>query len=256
MTEKGNKDSNVKTTHIALDIIEYIQSENGATTQELADRFGVARSTIHRHCTTLLDRELLVKPNQEYQLGLKFLELGMDAQSRVYGYDETEPIIEKLAEDTGELVEFFIEDHGQAVLVDMASGENAPQTEAMKGMRLPMHSLAAGKAMLAFMPENKIGQILDTHGLPKITANTITDRANLEEELQTIRERGYSYNREESLGRLHAIGTPILDSDEKVIGGLSVSGPTQRMVGERLEQELPPLLLGITNQLELNITHQ
>lgn len=255
MGDKRNKDSNVKTTHIAFDILNYIKKEDGATTRELADHFDVARSTMHRHCTTLHDRKLLVKKGQVFNLGLKFLEFGMVAQSRVIGYQEAKPIVRKLADETGELIEFFVEEHGEAILVDIEYGENAPRTEALKGMRFPMHTLAASKAMLAFMPETRVEQILDAHGLPQITDNTITDRADLKEQLQTIRGRGYSYNREESMDRLYAVGTPVLDSDNQVTGGLSISGPKERIVGEPMEEELPSLLQGMTNRLELDIAH-
>jgi len=73
--------------------------------------------------------------------------------------------------------------------------------------------------------------------------------------LETIKERGFSVNDQENLEGLKAIGAPIPGTDERVIGALSVSGPTHRMKDEYFEVELPDLLLGVVNELELNIAY-
>jgi DNA-binding IclR family transcriptional regulator len=118
-----------------------------------------------------------------------------------------------------------------------------------------LHSVAAGKSILAHMSEEDVWQIIEDRGLPKITENTITDSETLFEELEMIREQGYSVNDQENLDGLKAIGAPILGADGQVIGALSVSGPTHRMKGEYFESELPDLLLGVVNELELNIAY-
>ena len=84
---------------------------------------------------------------------------------------------------------------------------------------------------------------------------TITDRQTLYDELQQVEDRGYSVNDQGIVEGLRAIGAPVL-GPEGVIGGLSVSGPINRMRGDRFDDELPTLLLGATNELKLKIAYQ
>ena len=92
-------------------------------------------------------------------------------------------------------------------------------------------------------------------GLERQTQHTIVDPDALRTELDEIRERGYAFNIEESTNRLHAVGAPVTLPDGRVLGAISVSGPSHRMKGDRLEHEIPDLLLGIVNELELNIMY-
>lgn len=73
--------------------------------------------------------------------------------------------------------------------------------------------------------------------------------------MATIRERGYVFNEGENIVGLNAVGTALIADDGKVIGALSISGPTHWMTGKWTREELPDLLLGMANELELNITY-
>jgi DNA-binding IclR family transcriptional regulator len=109
--------------------------------------------------------------------------------------------------------------------------------------------------MLAAMPTEKVSRIIEQTHFVEVTDETITDVEELQQELAEIRERGYAFNREENLDGLHAVGVPVKDPNCGVIGGLSVSGPSHRLTGDLFEDELPTLLLGAANELELNIAH-
>lgn len=93
-------------------------------------------------------------------------------------------------------------------------------------------------------------------GAPRLTPNTITDEEELLEELERTRERGYALNDEESTSGLRAVSVSITDSDGSVLGALGVSGPTHRFTNGRFEEELPDILLGVVNGLELDIQYQ
>ena len=97
---------------------------------------------------------------------------------------------------------------------------------------------------------------VDRHGLSSVTGKTLSTREALKRELRATRERGYSVNDQGIIEGLRAIGAPVTGPDGGVIGGLSISGPIHRMEGERLEEHIPSLLLGATNELELNIAYQ
>jgi DNA-binding IclR family transcriptional regulator len=245
----------VKTTQTALVILEHLRENNGMGITELASESGLAKSTVHRHLSTLCDEGYVVKEGDTYHIGLRFLNFGENAKNRKEEYSMAEEKVEELAEETEERVQFIVEEHGYSVYVHRALGRHAVRTDPGIGKRIPLHSVAAGKSILAHMSEEDVWQIIEDRGLPKITKNTITDSETLFEELEMIREQGYSVNDQENLDGLKAIGAPILGADGQVIGALSVSGPTHRMKGEYFESELPDLLLGVVNELELNIAY-
>jgi DNA-binding IclR family transcriptional regulator len=256
MTKTTDDDSVdvVGTAKTLFDIIEYVQEEQGASLAEAANDLKYAKSTIHRHLTTLKRRGYIVE-NDGYYVGLRFLELGERARNRHHAYGLAREKVVELAEETGERAQFIVEEHGQAVYIHRSLGKHAVSTDPGIGKRIPLHSTSAGKAILAAMPDDEVSRILERTKFESITDETITAPERLQEELDQIRERGYAFNIEENLEGLHAVGVPITIGENEVIGALSVSGPSHRLTGDLFEEELPSLLLGTANELELNIAH-
>lgn len=255
MTQHERNTSGVKTTGTAFDILEFIKEQNGARISEVADALDLAKSTVHRHLATLLDRKWVAKEGDLYRISLRFIEFGEHARSREEGYQLAREKVEELAEETRERAQFLAEEHGQGVYMFRAAGHHAVRTDPGLGKRIPLHSTAAGKAILAYLPEQQVDEIIEQSGLSRHTANTITDRDELFEELDRIRERGYSTNDQENVEGLRAVGVPVRYRDVRVLGALSVSGPTKRMKGDWYQQELPDLLRGTANEIELNLAY-
>lgn len=250
----GPTDS-VRTAHTMFDIVERIADENGSPLPELARDLDYAKSTIHRHLRTLDDLGYVVERDDGYHVGLQFLELGVAARNGYRGYDLVRKKVEEIAEETGERAQFFVEEHGMAVYVTRSVGDHAVRTDPGIGSQVPMYATAAGKAILSELPEPKLSDMFERMSFEPVTEYTVTDPEELRAELETVREQGYSFNHEESLIGTNATGVSICDSDGDVIGALSVTGPSHRLKDERFEEELPDLLLGAANELELNIAH-
>lgn len=245
----------VKTTETVFAILEILKERDGARITEVAEALELAKSTVHRHLTTLVEREYAVKEGDVYHVSLRFIELGEHARDRKKGYQLARTNVEELATETDERVQFIVEEHGWAVYVHRALGSHGVQTDPGIGKRIPLHATSAGKSILAYLPDDRVSWIIDQRGLPAITDHTITDREELFDDLESIREQGYSVNNQENVDGLRAIGVPVLRPDNRVLGALSVSGPTRRMKGDWFAHELPDLLLGTANELELNIAH-
>lgn len=254
MSEGAHGWARVKTTETAFDILERVRDLDGARLTTLARDLDLAKSTVHRHVGTLERRGYLVCNDGVYDLGMRFLKLGTTVQQRRDGYVLAEEKVDELAAETGERAQFLVEENGYAVYVHVARGEHAVRTDPGPGSRIPIHSAAAGKAMLASLPWSRVEEIVAERGLAQQTPATITDRDALRSELESIRQRGYAYNDEESLEGLLAIGAPVETLEGGVLGALSISGPTHRMRG-KIDDRLDELLLGMTNELELNIKY-
>ena len=245
----------VKTTETTFELIELLTERDGAGITELATELGVAKSTVHRHLTTLERLEYVVESDGVYHTGLRFLNIGEKTRQRSEAYQLAAEKVTELADETEERAQFIVEEHGQGVYVFRATGQRAVETDSEVGKRIPIHATAAGKAILAHSPEEKVDAIVERCGLSGVTENTITDRQALLAELETIRERGYSINNQENTIGLKAVGVPVRYEDGTVVGAVSVSGPTYRMQDEYLDDTLLELLLGTVNELELNIQY-
>lgn len=251
----SNGPKKLKTVETAFDIVEAIQELNGARVTELANHLGMSPSTVHGYLSTLEQHSYLTKEGDAYQIGLQFLNHGGYAQARKPGYGLAAEKVEQLAKLTGERVQFVVENRGRGYYLHTATGENAVKADARIGKRTYLHDSAAGKSILAYSPQEYVERVLDWWGLPKLTEQTITDRAAFFVELENVRERGFALNKEETMNGLHAVGAPVKLSDGNVLGAFSISGPSNRLKGERFEQDLPDMILGMTNELELNLSY-
>lgn len=255
MKNVDHADENIRSVELSFGIVELVREHRTATLAELTAETELAKSTVHAHLTTLTNLGFIVREGNHYRLGLRFLELGEEARNHRSEFRLIKEHVEALAERFDERAQFIVEENGEGVYIYRETGSHAVQTDSGVGRRINLHSTAAGKAILASVPEQRVREIIDHHGLESVTAHTITDEDELFEELATIRERGFSFNQEENLDGLNAVGVPVHDSTGAVLGALSVSGPSHRVKGERLEVEIPDLMLGMANEIELNLAY-
>lgn len=245
----------IKSNETLFELVDTLKQLDGAGVTELATRMGVSKSTIHRHLTTLENHEFVVREGQEFRLSLKFLGYGGYVRRTNEMAKQIRPRIEELADKTGELSAYVTEEHGQGVFVFRGIGDNAVGTDAGVGKRFHLHSLAAGKAMLAEFEPERVDEIIETRGLPAYTNNTITEPDELREELEAIRDQGFAIDRQEHLKGLHAVAAPVYGPNNDLRGAFSVAGPSHRMKGDWFTEEIPELLLGTITEFQLDITY-
>lgn len=254
MTTGDKPDRAVKTADTVFGLIEQLREADGAGVTELATSMGMAKSTIHDHLVTLESKGYLVKEGDEYRLSLRFLDHGTYVQHSYELVGVARPKLEELAAETQEAAWLYTEEHGSLVILDRALGDRAIKTLGHIGKHSNMHSQAAGKAILAHLPDDRVAEIVDAHGLPKQTEQTITEREALEEALAEVREQDYATNVEEVVTGVVGISAPIVVDDE-VRGAISISGPSNRMQDERLA-DLADRVIGASNEIELQVEYQ
>lgn len=248
-------ENKVKSVKKTFDIVRAIQDLDGASLTTLSQQMGMPQSTTHNYLKSLEEAEYLVNDDGTYRIGIRFLEHGAYARNHMKIYETAKPEVDKLAEETGELANLLIEEHGRGSYLHRARGVDAVQVEAHVGTRVSLHSTGLGKAILANLPEQRRDEILERHGLPERTPRTTTDRDELLDELEEIRDRGYAFDDEERLKGLRCVAAAIHSNSDRVLGAISVSGPTNRLQGDRFYEELPAKLLEAVNVIELNVTH-
>lgn len=255
MTTTDAPNRSIQASIKTFDIIETLVEVDGAGVVELADHVNLAPSTVHDHLATLASRGLVVKEDSEYHVGLKFLEYGIHARNRLQFIDKAQPELRKLANETGEIAWLYTEEYGRGIVVHKETGENALETVGHFGWRPYLHCTAAGKAILAHISKDEVDSIIELHGLPEHTAQTISNREELYAELETIRKQGISVNGEEQNDGIAAVGVPLLLNGE-VLGAVSVSGPTHRILAEHSQDEIASLIKNLTEEIELKLKYR
>lgn len=251
---RPDEPSTVRATETSLRIIEALRELDGAGVTELAAHLDLPKSTVHTHLQTLRQCEYVVKRDGYYDVGLRFLGLGEYARERRRLSTIGPPEIEKLADETAEMANLLVEEHGRGVFLYRAKGSEAVHMDTHAGKRVYLHTTGFGKSILAHLPDDRVEAIVDRHGLRERTPNTITDREALYDALETIRERGYAFDDEERLQGLRCVAAPIV-VEEGVVGAVSVSGPKSRLRGRRFREELPELVESAANVIEINLTY-
>lgn len=248
-------DHGIKSDEKLFAIIEHLEDGSARGVTELATELGTSKGNVHAHLASLEDRGYVVNDGGRYRLGLEFLRYGIKARASYEEYELIEKKVTQLAEETGERAWAHVEENGKAYYLCGAIGEHPVQPPVRVGEPIHMHQIAGGKAILACYSRERIQGIIDRHGLPAKTDETITDSDELFAELAEIRDRGYAYNKQESVEGLHAIAASIRGPEDGVFGSLSIPGPANRLNEEALTSTLPDLLLGAVNELEINLRH-
>lgn len=245
----------VRTTEKTLALIELLKQRDGGRVTEVADELDMGKSAVHNHLSTLEQHGYVIKDDGTYRLGLKLLELGGYTRNQLTLHEIAEPEVKGIAEKTGERANLMTEEDGEGVYLYRSKGERAIDLDTYTGMRVPLHTTALGKAILAHTPRERVEGIIDQHGLSKPTENTVTDRNTLFDRLEQVRERGFALDDEERLVGLRCVAAPIVASDETVLGSISISAPTSRMDAERFEREIPDVVRGAANVIELSVKY-
>jgi IclR family acetate operon transcriptional repressor len=229
LTQTRPADGGVQSVHRALDVLEALAAAGGtASLGDLAAACGLPAPTLHRLAGTLAGRGYLRQlPDRRYSLGSRLVPLGADAHALLG--ERALPVLQTLAELTGESANLAVLTQGRAEYVAQVPGRHTMRTFTEVGNRVALHCTGVGKALLAAVPPARAGQLIGTAPLAAQTAGTITDPAALHAEIAVIRARGYALDEGEmEIGvRCVAVGLP-----GAAPMAVSVSGPAARMTDD------------------------
>lgn len=242
-----NTRSTHETTQRAIEILNFIKNENGARVSDLIAEFDVSKSSMYVHLNTLAEEGLIVRENGQYWVGARFRSFSVAATNRKPSYNIVLNKMSELEDEVDAEVEFLVEESGRINV--MYHSENVSHNR----IRLHAHNTAAGKAILAELPDQRVTEILDQHGLPNETENSITDRDRLFSELAEVSEKGYAYNDQECFDGYHGIGAAVTGIDGSILGAITIGGPVYRIPEDRLKHDTADLLLDAVSEVESSI---
>jgi IclR family KDG regulon transcriptional repressor len=233
------RENMVKSVSRALDIIYLVSLKKGGLgVTEIAKQIDINKSSVYRILSTLAQYGYIEQDDEtgRYKLGYKFLEISSKLLESIDLRAEARSYLQELENDTNEVIHLVVYDQGEVVYIEKLEGNETLRMHSKVGKRAPMHCTSVGKAILAYLPSSVVIDILERKGMPMHTDKTITNKDDFLQELIHIKQKGYALDLEENEYGITCIAVPIFDHLDKVNAAVSISGPTMRMTGERMEQ--------------------
>lgn len=235
----------------AFEILDALRELDGAGPSELAERLNLPASTVYDYLRSLSETEFVTRNNGEYRLTYAFLTVGGKMKYRTRLFQVAKPEMEHLAADTGELVGLTVEDDAKGVVLHQEGGEQALSLGTYPGAVPPLHTNAAGKIILAHLPEERRDEIVHGSELSERTDRTITDPEDLEAELSRVRDDDHAVDWDQQVVGMGMAAVPIFVEGE-VLGVLTVVGPTERFKDESYRKQILQKLQESVDSVKIN----
>lgn len=233
-------------TRIIAILESFTPEKSSLTLQELADRIGLAKSTTFRIVQSLQNAGYLVRlQDQKYCLSFRITRLAGLVNSTLGIREIARPITTKLADQTKETVSIQTVSGRNRVCIDAVATSVSPlRNVTQPGEHIPLIAGASSKTLAAFMPKKALAPIV-----AQIARATRKGQAEVMDELQSIRKRGYAVSHGERILGVSAVCAPIRGVDNQVNYCLSVAGPTVRVKAN--EKEIVKLVVNAAAEISL-----
>jgi DNA-binding IclR family transcriptional regulator len=218
----------------ALDLIELLAEHGSLNLLELTDLLDQPKSSTYRIVLTLENRGFISRDdeNGKYCLGYKQLMLTRGMLERNTLRSAALHEMKKLSEKYGDTINLGVLLEGEVLYVEILESTQPLRMTDTVGSKSPFHATAMGKAMTAFLPEEKVKELITRQGLPALTKNTIVSEEQFQLKLQQVREQGFALDDQEIVEGARCLAAPIFNMYGNVEGAVSMSGAMHRFADE------------------------
>ncbi len=197
---------------------------------ELAKRLGIAKSTVHRLASALLD-EGLIEQNHDtgrYRLGIGLFSLGSQVRTRLDVSAEAKPVLNEMRAKLGENARLAILSRRDVVFIHDFESADSVRLRSITGQQRPAHATAEGLCLLAGLRGTALDGYLAEPLQPR-TPNTITSPEDLHERIRRVRRMGYATEDEECDLGTRCIAAPVHGADGRIVAAIGLAGPRLRL---------------------------
>ncbi len=221
----------------AFRILDLLKSEGREMTlMEIAKVTGWHKSSIHKLLITLRHHGVLERDasTKRYYLGISLAEYGRVALDKLDIRVTAKPFLKELVDYSDETAVLAILNGTKMVMIDKREPVRQIRVSPYIGMRFPATATSNGKALLAWLPEEKVRAILQSEGLPRSTKKSIVDVDDYHADLAATCGRGYAIDRGEFYEGVSGVAAPVFTPGGKAVATLSIVGPEFRLTEERI----------------------
>lgn len=242
------------TVHSFQILHELVESDRPMGVTELADSVGLSKGVVYNHLGTLSQLGYVRKKDTRYSPSLQLLRLGEQTRTRYEAFTTARPRVDNLAKTTGEVATLFVEEDGRGICLHMAVGSNDWTPKYVCGEPLPLHAIAPGKAILASLQSDRVDEIVDQHGLPSLTDQTITDENALRSSIRNVQESDIAFSREEQSEGIIGVGTSFGLEKRAPTAAIGVCGPLDRLSGRYLKEDITGQMISTAKSIQVELT--
>lgn len=235
---KNEGDIKVKSLQKALEILHCFVEKQPLGVTEISEKLGLYKSNVHNILMTFKGMGYLEQDpdSGKFRLGIEVFSLSRAYRQNLDISKISLPYMQKIAEETGEVVYLSIPKGDEMVYVETVYPHNQRMMgQTVAGERCKMYCTSVGKAILATMNEQEVYELV-REPLEPLTEYTITDFEALMKEIQKTRERGYGIDDMELNFGMKCVGIALKNHKGQVEAGLSVSAPSLRMSDETVRK--------------------
>ena len=227
--------------------------EEAVSLKEISEKSRLHPSTAHRILNDLATGRFVDRPVAgSYRLGMRLLELGNLVKARLSVRDAALTPMRELHKLTQQPVNLSMRQGDEIIYVERAFSERSGmQVVRAIGGRAPLHLTSVGKLFLAFDDPQRLRTYATRTGLPGHTRNSITQLAALERELSKARQYGIARDNEELELGVRCMAAGIYDDQSKLVAGLSISAPA-----DRLDENWLPKLQSTAREISTALGYQ
>jgi DNA-binding IclR family transcriptional regulator len=250
----GPSEYTIDATETSLTVLEaLVDAEEPLGVTALSERVGVSKSVVHNHLSTLLARGYVLKHPDGYSPSLKPLRLGDRTRRAQPTCRAAKPRVDNLAAASGETTMLFVLEERFGVPAYIVEPADGWDPTFRIGDRLPLPVTAPGKAILASLPDERAGEIIEDTELVAHTDATPTDPEELRRQLRRIRDDGIAFCRGEREAGVVGVAAPIEGGDSRTVAALGVCGSVDRLNGRYLEEDIPGQVLSTVKSIGVEL---
>lgn len=213
------------------------QAPGGLLLREIVFATNINKSTAYRFLSHLENVGYVFRdPDGYYMVGPRLAKLGNSGTYQASLCRASAPILEKLREETGESVNLAVLDRNEILYLSVFESQHTFRMVSEVGARRPLYCTALGKAILAHLPPTQQRKLIAATVFQKLTPQTITSEEELNRDLVRIHKRGFALDDQEAVTGARCIAAPLLNWEQKVIAGISVSGPVVRVTKKHVAE--------------------
>jgi DNA-binding IclR family transcriptional regulator len=228
----------------ALAMLEAVaQVSDGLSNAEISRKLQIPKSSASYILRTLETQGYLARDAEsgKYRVGLKVLSLSRGALGGLDVRGVALPIMRRLTQQTGLTCHLAVLDGADAVYIEKVEPEGFIRMDTWVGRRMCVHATSVGKAIVAYIPEERLEEIVRKGNMEKRTPKTITTLPRLLKELEKVRNQAFAVDDEENNLGARCVASPVFDDHGSILASLGLSGTTQQVSPQTMPRILEAL---------------